>query len=105
MSSTYSFHCRRIPLIHHPPADSTQLPLLCKPCSSAEYRCSHNSNAISSHHVVVLLDIENHTCQRECIRRNAGVPPQMGLYAVMAGSFVYSIFGTSEFISKPILKK
>src|ERR1700756_3561494 len=26
----------------------------------------------------------------------AGVPPQMGLYAAMAGMFVYAIFGTSR---------
>src|ERR1700748_3515162 len=26
----------------------------------------------------------------------AGVPPQMGLYAAMAGTFVYALFGTSR---------
>src|SRR5215470_16943415 len=26
----------------------------------------------------------------------AGVPPQMGLYAALAGMFVYAIFGTSR---------
>jgi MFS superfamily sulfate permease-like transporter len=55
--------------------------------------------------LVVLLETEIIPAEGMAYAGIRGVPPQMSLYAVMAGCFVYSIFGTSEFISKPVLKK